>query len=75
MNALHAHLLLLHGRSDTIIPYTESIALAQSVPADGADLFLIDGLAHVDLQPTAEDVEILMKMVDALLDQRAAPKR
>ena len=75
MNSLHAHLLLLHGRSDTIIPYTESIALAQSVPADGADLFLIDGLAHVDLQPTAEDVEILMEMVDALLDQRAAPKR
>ncbi len=74
MNNLHAHLLLLHGRGDTIIPYTESIALAESVPADGADLFIIDGLAHVDLQPTAGDVDILMEMVDALLDQRAPPK-
>jgi pimeloyl-ACP methyl ester carboxylesterase len=75
MNSLHAHLLLLHGRDDSIIPYTESIALAASVPSGGADLFIIDGLAHVDLQPTAGDVGILMELVDALLDQRAPPKR
>ncbi len=75
MNGLRGHLLLLHGRSDNIIPYTESVALAESVPAGHADLFIIDGLAHVDLQPTAGDVDILMEMVDALLDQRAPPKR
>ena len=71
MDKLHARLLLLHGRSDNIIPYTESIALAESVPAGRADLFLIDGLAHVDLQPTAGDVDILLEMVGALLDERA----
>ncbi len=75
MSELHGRLLLLHGRSDNIIPYTESVALAESVPAGRADLFIIDGLAHVDLQPTAGDVDILMEMVDALLDQRAPPKR
>ena len=75
MNRLHGRLLLLHGRSDNIIPYTESVALAESVPAGRADLFIIDGLAHVDLQPTAGDVDILMEMVNALLDQRAPPKR
>ena len=75
MNRLHARLLLLHGRGDTIIPYTESIALAESVRAGGADLFIIDGLAHVNLQPTAGDVDILMEMVDALLEQRAPPKQ
>lgn len=75
MDGLRGHLLLLHGRSDNVIPYTESVALAESVPAGHADLFIIDGLAHVDLQPTAGDVGILMEMIDALLDQRAPPKR
>lgn len=70
---LRAHLLLLHGRSDNIIPYTESIALAQSVPAGSADLFIIEGLAHVDLQPTWADVDVLLDMVNAVLDQRAPP--
>ncbi len=75
MNRLRGQLLLLHGRGDNIIPYTESVALAESVPAGHAQLFIIDGLAHVDLQPTAGDVDILMEMVNALLDQRAPPKR
>ena len=75
MNRLRGQLLLLHGRGDNIIPYTESVALAESVPAGHAELFIIDGLAHVDLQPTAGDVDILMEMVNALLDQRAPPKR
>jgi hypothetical protein len=75
MDGLRGHLLLLHGRSDNVIPYTESVALAESVPAGHADLFIIDGLAHVDLQPTAGDVGILMEMIDVLLDQRAPPKR
>jgi hypothetical protein len=70
MGGLHAHLLLLHGRSDAIIPYTESIALGESVRPGGAQLFLIDGLAHVDLQPTSGDVDILLEMVNALLAQR-----
>jgi pimeloyl-ACP methyl ester carboxylesterase len=71
MAALHARLLLLHGRGDNIIPYTESIELAQSVPAGRARLFLVDGLAHVDLQPTWADVDILLAMVEALLEERA----
>jgi pimeloyl-ACP methyl ester carboxylesterase len=75
METLRAHLLLLHGRGDNIIPYTESIALAQSVPTGRAELFIIDGLAHVDLQPTSGDVDILLDMVNALLDQRAPAKQ
>ncbi len=75
LHGLHARLLLLHGRSDHIIPYTESIALAESVPAGGADLFIIDGLAHVDLQPTSADVDVLLSMIDALLAQRAPPNQ
>ena len=75
MQELHARLLLLHGRGDNIIPYTESIALAESVPAGRADLFVIDGLAHVDLQPKSGDVDILLEMMSTLLDQRTPPKQ
>ena len=74
MDELRAKLLLLHGRGDNIIPYTESIALSESVPAGHADLFIIDGLAHVDLQPTSADVDILLEMVATLLAYRA-PER
>jgi fermentation-respiration switch protein FrsA (DUF1100 family) len=73
MNTLGARLLLLHGRGDNIIPYTESIALAESVGPGGADLFIIDGLAHVNLQPTSGDVDILLQLVNAVLEQRAPP--
>lgn len=71
MQMLHARLLLLHGKGDNIIPYTESIALSESVPDGKADLYIIDGLAHVDLQPTSGDVDILLEMVGALLALRA----
>lgn len=73
LETLHARLLLLHGRDDHVIPYTESIALAQSVPAGRSHLFIIDGLAHVDLQPTSADVDILLQLVDMLLAQRLPP--
>lgn len=71
MRTLHARLLLLHGRSDNVIPFTESIALAESVPEGRAKLFIIEGLAHVDLQPTSGDVDVLLDMVEALLAERA----
>ena len=71
MGAINATLLLLHGRGDNIIPYTESIALAGAVPPDRSRLFIIEGLAHVDLQPTYADVDVLLEMVEALLAERA----
>jgi len=41
-------LVLVHGRDDRIIPYTESAALAAAAGAD-AHVYLVDSLAHVDL--------------------------
>ena len=46
---LTARLLLIHGRDDPIIPFSESQALAAAVPADRVELYLVDALAHVDL--------------------------
>lgn len=55
LSRLKAKLLLVHGTDDNIIPYTESLELHQTLPPDQSELFLIDGLAHVDLRPLALD--------------------
>ena len=67
---LQAQVLLLHGRGDNLIPYTESLALAQALPPDQVQLFVIDGLAHVDLRPEPQDLPQLLGILQALLTQR-----
>ena len=49
LSSLEAKLLLVHGIDDDIIPHTESMALARSVPAGKAELYLPRGLFHVDV--------------------------
>ena len=49
LSQLGAEMILIHGRDDAVIPYTESQALAAAVPADRVHLYLVDNLAHVDL--------------------------
>jgi pimeloyl-ACP methyl ester carboxylesterase len=71
LSQLQARLILLHGRSDNLIPYTESVALSQALPAGQAQLFLIDGLAHVDLKPKAHDMPQLVAAMETLLAERA----
>jgi len=51
LTELRAALILLHGREDRIIPYTESQALAAAAPPAQTSLTLVDNLAHVDLVP------------------------
>jgi pimeloyl-ACP methyl ester carboxylesterase len=71
LSVLHAGVILLHGRGDTLIPYTESIALANALPEDQVELFLVDGLAHVNFRPQAHDVPQLLGAMEALLARRA----
>jgi len=50
LGRLGARLILVHGRRDRLIPYTESQALAAAVRPQQAELFLINhALGHVDL--------------------------
>ena len=70
LSRLQARVLLLHGRSDNLIPYTESLALARSLPPHLAQLFIIDGLAHVDFRAKAQDLPPLLALLQALLEQR-----
>jgi len=72
VSRLSARLILIHGRDDTIIPYTESVALAAALPKEQAELYLVDSLAHVDLGPTGLiDTFTLWRAVYRLLEQRS----
>ena len=73
LSRLRAEVILLHGRGDNLIPYTESIALANALPASQVQLFVIDGLAHVDFRPKAHDVPQLLGAMEALLAVRMPP--
>ena len=50
---LRAQVLLIHGRDDAIVPYSESVALAKAL-GPRAHLFLLDRLPHATLR--AEDI-------------------
>jgi hypothetical protein len=70
LHRLKARLILVHGYDDDIIPYSQSIALAGAVSPGQARLFLVHGLAHVDLKPGLPDRWRLWRAIDALLAQR-----
>lgn len=79
---LRARLILLHGMNDPLIPYTESVALAEAAAPGQARLWLIRRvLGHVDLSLshlftweflTVElpDLWRMAQAVDALLAER-----
>ena len=68
-----AQILLVHGRDDQIIPYSESLALAAAAGEEGAELFLVDNLAHVDLGPGSLDDQLtLWRAAYRLLEERDA---
>ncbi len=70
LGQLHAKLILLHGIDDDIIPYTESISLARAVTKGQANLFIVDGLAHVNVRPNLLNQWKLFRAIDTLLALR-----
>ena len=70
LKQLRAKLILLHGVEDDIIPYTESISLAMAVTKGQAELFLVDGLTHVDVSTNLLSQWKLLQAIDTLLDLR-----
>jgi pimeloyl-ACP methyl ester carboxylesterase len=74
LSQLEARLLLVHGRDDPIIPASQSAALAAAAP-DRTALYVVDSLAHVELDPAGlVDGLRLWRAVYALLAERdAAP--
>lgn len=72
LSVMRAQVILMHGRGDTFIPYTESIALARALPPGQVQLFIIEGYAHTTVRPQREDIPQFLDMMQALLDQRMA---
>jgi pimeloyl-ACP methyl ester carboxylesterase len=70
LSAMRAQVILMHGRGDTFIPYTESIALARALPPGKVRLFIIEGYAHTSVRPRRGDIPQFLDMMQALLDQR-----
>lgn len=82
LGRLKARLLLVHGRNDNLIPYPESLALAQAAPQGKARVWLINRvLGHVDLSlgrvltwqfvsQELPDIWRMFRAVDALLSER-----
>lgn len=65
-----ARLLLIHGRDDTIIPYSESVDLARRMGRARASLYVVDGLWHVDADFSLNDKWILWDAAIELLELR-----
>jgi pimeloyl-ACP methyl ester carboxylesterase len=51
LHSLRADVILIHGRDDAIIPYSESLALSRALPQGRVHLALLESLAHADLGP------------------------
>jgi dienelactone hydrolase len=62
LKSLEARLILIHGMDDTLVPYTESIALARAA-AGNARLFLIGSLGHVE--PRLSNLQDILKFWQA----------
>ncbi len=50
LTRLDADLVLIHGRNDPLVPYTESLDLARAAGGKAEGVYLLDGLDHVDLR-------------------------
>jgi pimeloyl-ACP methyl ester carboxylesterase len=73
LSRLAARLILVHGRDDAIIPFTESEAFAAKLPDGQARLHVVDSLAHVDLGPSGMlDGIAMVRAVYGLLEERDA---
>ncbi len=70
ISQLSAHLILIHGLDDPIIPYTESLRLKDSLLRDQVELFLVRGLMHVDVTPGLLGSWRTWRAVLALLRER-----
>jgi acetyl esterase/lipase len=71
LSKLRGHLILVHGRTDPVVPYSESQDLAAAASKARVSLFLIDDIGHVEF--TAVNVAnawTIWRAIMALLGER-----
>ncbi|NBC34863.1 MAG: alpha/beta hydrolase [Alphaproteobacteria bacterium] len=69
---LQAQLYLVHGRNDPMIPASESRRLANSARPGQAEIYVADGLSHVEFEDGADlfDIFTLIRAGEAILFER-----
>ena len=71
LSRLHGHLILVHGRGDPLVPYSESQALAAAASKARVSLFLVDDIGHVEFNAvTVANAWKMWSAVVALLGER-----
>lgn len=70
LTTVKARFVLVHGKDDDLIPYGESIAMAEALPSKQSRLYLLRGLMHVDVAPGVIDGLRLWRAVYAVLSER-----
>jgi len=71
LSKLRGHLILVHGRTDPMVPYSESQDLAVAASRARVSLFLIDDIGHVEF--TAVDLAnawTMWRAIVAVLNER-----
>lgn len=71
LSHLTGRLILIHGREDPLVPFSESIALSNAVPQ--TELFLIDGFSHINPRSVGVIGQLqLADAIQAILTRRTA---
>jgi dipeptidyl aminopeptidase/acylaminoacyl peptidase len=60
----------VHGLDDDVIPYSESVFLAQALSGCRVELYLLQGLQHVDRAFSGLDLWRFWHVLESLLSQR-----
>lgn len=71
LSKLRGDLILVHGRGDPLVPYSESQALAAAASKARVSLFLVDDIGHVEFSAvTAGNAWAIWRATVALLAER-----
>ena len=70
LSAIEAEFILVHGFDDAVIPYTESVSLAEALRPGQSRLFLLTGLHHVDRDLGGAGALRVWRALQAVLAQR-----
>ena len=71
LSRLRGHLILVHGRGDPMVPYSESQSLAAAASSARVSLFLIDDIGHVEFNAVSlGNAWTMWRAIVALLGER-----
>ena len=71
LSKLRGHLILVHGRSDPMVPYSESQDLAVAASRARVSLFLIDDIGHVEFNAVnLNNAWTMWRAIQTLLGER-----